>query len=236
MSLLTDALKEAIAPLGLTLTDGQYAAFDTYYEMLVDWNERMNLTAITDPVEVAQKHFADSLLPLAYEMLPERARCIDVGTGAGFPGIPLLIARPDLSMTLLDSLAKRLKFLDAVLSELKLKARTVHARAEDGGRLSDLRAGFDAVLSRAVAPAPVLLELTIPFAKVGGASVCFKGPSLTEELQSAKRALTLLNARVDRVETVLLPWGERRIARIEKTQKTPPAYPRKAGTPSKQPL
>ena len=236
MSQLTDALREALVPLSLTLTDAQYAAFDAYYALLVDWNGRMNLTAITDPVEVAQKHFADSLLPLAFGMIPEGARCIDVGTGAGFPGVPLLIARPDLDMTLLDSLAKRLKFLDAVLSELSLKAKTIHARAEEGGRMSHLRAGFDAVLSRAVAPAPVLLELTLPFAKVGGASVCFKGPALSEELSQAKRALTLLNGRVERVETLSLPWGERRIARIEKTAKTPPAYPRKPGTPAKTPL
>ena len=146
-------MRETLSTRCPFLTGEQLAQFETYYAMLVAWNARMNLTAITAPEEVAEKHFADSLLPLAHS--PEGARCIDVGTGAGFPGVPILIARPDVKAVLLDSLNKRLTFLQAVLAELGLQARAklVHARAEDGGRMDALRGGFDVALTRAVAPA-----------------------------------------------------------------------------------
>lgn len=231
------ALEEALSPLGLTITQEQAEKFSTYYEMLVDWNTRMNLTGITDPAEVAQKHFADSLLPLCEKgLLPLGASCIDVGTGAGFPGIPLLIMRPDLRMVLLDSLTKRLKFLEAVCIAAGLTAHCVHARAEEGARKPELRDSFDVVLSRAVAPASVLLELTLPFCKPGGRALCYKGPAVHEELEQSSRALKTLCARVTEVKTYQLPWGERALACLQKTANTPRAYPRKPGDPARRPL
>ncbi|MBE5784917.1 MAG: 16S rRNA (guanine(527)-N(7))-methyltransferase RsmG [Clostridiales bacterium] len=215
------------------LSEEQLSMFETYHAMLKDWNTRMNLTAITEAKEVAEKHFADSLLPMA--LIGENARIIDVGTGAGFPGVPLLIARPDLKLTLLDSLNKRLTFLDAVLQELGLSAKLVHARAEDGGRMDALRGGFDLALTRAVAHASVALEWTVPFLKVGGTSLLYKGARAEEELKEAANALKVLSCTA-RIETFPAPWGERYVIAAKKEQKTAKEYPRKAGTASKKPL
>ena len=228
-------MRERLAALCPFLTAEQLTQFETYYAMLVDWNTRMNLTALTAPEDVAEKHFADSLLPLA--LVPEGARCIDVGTGAGFPGVPILIARPDIKLVLLDSLNKRLTFLEAVLSELGLSARAkrVHARAEDGGRMDALRGGFDGAFTRAVAPASVALEWTIPFLKVGGTSLLYKGAKAEEELAAAENALSLLSASATIVRYEA-PWGERYVIAARKDGKTPKEYPRKAGTAAKKPL
>lgn len=228
-------MRETLSTRCAFLTGEQLAQFETYYAMLVEWNARMNLTAITAPEEVAEKHFADSLLPLAH--IPEGARCIDVGTGAGFPGVPILIARPDVKAVLLDSLNKRLTFLQAVLAELGLQARAklVHARAEDGGRMDALRGGFDVALTRAVAPAAVALEWTIPFLKVGGASLLYKGAKAEEELSDAQHALSVLHARAELVRYDA-PWGARYVIAAQKLEKTPREYPRKAGTAAKKPL
>lgn len=228
-------MRETLSTRCAFLTGEQLAQFETYYAMLVEWNARMNLTAITAPEEVAEKHFADSLLPLAH--IPEGARCIDVGTGAGFPGVPILIARPDVKAVLLDSLNKRLTFLQAVLAELGLQARAklVHARAEDGGRMDALRGGFDVALTRAVAPAAVALEWTIPFLKVGGASLLYKGAKAEEELSDAQHALSVLHARAELVHYDA-PWGARYVIAAQKLEKTPREYPRKAGTAAKKPL
>lgn len=216
------------------LTESQAAAFSNYCALLLDWNNRMNLTAILEPSEIVQKHFADSLLPAG--LLPQGARVIDVGTGAGFPGVPLRILRPDLKLTLLDSLKKRVGFLNALCGGLGLGDVTIlHARAEDGGRDPALRGAFDIALSRAVAPCPVLLELTVPFLRAGGLSLMYKGPQAQAELAGAGRALRLLNCRA-RLEAFPAPWGERFIILAEKLGETPAAYPRKAGTPSKSPL
>ena len=159
-------ITEILSPLRPDLTDKQLGQFETYYEMLADWNTRINLTAITDPDGVAKKHFLDSLAAAPY--LKQGASMADVGTGAGFPGLPLLILRPDLTVTLIDSLQKRLVFLEAVLKELKLKAELVHARAEDAGQNPMYRERFDVALTRAVSALPVLCELTLPLVKVGG--------------------------------------------------------------------
>ncbi len=204
-----------------------------YYEMLIDRNNVMNLTAITDPEGVATRHFADSLI--AADELPEGARVIDVGTGAGFPGIPLAIMRPDIKLTLLDSLNKRILFLNDVLKELGIRAIAVHARAEDGARRPDLRERFDCVLTRAVAEIAVAAEWTLPFAAVGGVSIMYKGPGAAEELARAANALRILHgqSRIKRYDTA---WGERNIVIIEKTAPTGAKYPRKAGTAARDPL
>ena len=214
------------------LSDAQRARMAVYWEMLLDWNERINLTAVTEPAEAAQKHFADSLTALPY--IPEGARCIDVGTGAGFPGIPLLIVRPDIRMTLLDGLRKRVRFLEAVCEELGLKADCVHARAEDAGRDKAHRERYDVALARAVAPLPTLLELTTPFIMHGGLSICYKG-NAAEELRHAENALTVLRCAA-RAETVEAAWGRRTLVMVQKQGSTPSLYPRHAGLPEKKPL
>ena len=215
-----------------TLNEAQLIRFDTYFRLLVEWNEKMNLTAITEKSDVAKKHFADSLAALP--LIGDGAAVIDVGTGAGFPGVPLLIANPTLRLTLLDSLNKRLTFLEALLGELGLNANLVHARAEDGGRDAGLRGRFDVAVTRAVAPLPVLVELTVPFVRVGGKSIAYKGDA-TEELPLAKSALHLLNASA-KVQPIASEIGARSLVIITKEAPTPKTYPRKPGTPSRRPL
>ena len=204
-----------------------------FYVMLIERNNVMNLTAITDAGGVASRHFADSLL--ARELIPEGAKVIDVGTGAGFPGVPLAIMRPDIELTLLDSLNKRIAFLDEVNAALSLGATTVHARAEDGGRDGAFRERFDHALSRAVAELRIVAEWTLPFVKVGGSSIMYKGPGASEELENAGSALKLLNAKA-KILKYEPEWGERNIVIAKKTAPTPAKYPRKAGTAGKNPL
>jgi len=215
-----------------SLTDEQCDKFVAYYELLIDWNTRMNLTAITEPEDVVKKHFADSLAALPY--LKIGASVADVGTGAGFPGVPLLIVRPDLEMTLVDSLQKRIGFLEEVLKTLRISATLVHARAEDFGRDPRYRGRFDCTVSRAVANLSVLLELTVPLLKVGGRSICYKGDA-TEELAGAKEALRLLHCGANAVP-VEADYGVRTLLICTKNAPTPKTYPRKAGTPAKNPL
>ena len=214
------------------ITDEACDKFVAYYELLVDWNTRMNLTAITEPEEVVKKHFLDSLAALPY--LEDGAKAADVGTGAGFPSIPRLIMRPDLSLTLVDSLQKRVTFLEEVLKTLDLSAECVHARAEDFGRDPRYRASFDATLSRAVASLPTLLELTVPLLRVGGKAYCYKG-DVTNELPTAKSALHLLHCTAE-VVPVEADYGVRTLVICTKNAPTPSAYPRKAGMPAKKPL
>ena len=225
---MRDILKRALPQADETALD----RFEIYQRLLAEWNERMNLTAITDPVEVAEKHFADSLAALPY--LKPGMQVIDVGTGAGFPGVPLLIMEPKLELTLADSLHKRLTFLDALLKELGLTATLVHGRAEDLGQDRLYRERFDAATSRAVANLPVLLELTTPFVKVGGSAIAYKGDA-AEELQNAKSAAFLLHVKLRTVELVS-DLGKRCLIFADKTAPTPKQYPRKAGTPNKKPL
>ena len=189
-------ITEILSPLRPDLSAEQLDMFETYYAMLADWNTRVNLTAITEPEDVAKKHFLDSLAAAPY--LKPNASIVDVGTGAGFPGLPLLILRPDLKVTLMDSLQKRLVFLEAVCKELKLKAELVHARAEDAGQNPKYREKFDVALTRAVSALPVLCELTLPLVKVGGVSIAYKGDS-AEELAASKNALSVLHATAERV-------------------------------------
>lgn len=228
MSDMKDLLKKALPQADETALD----RFEIYHRLLSEWNEKMNLTAITDPVAVAEKHFADSLAALPY--LKPGMQVIDVGTGAGFPGVPLLIMEPGLELTLADSLQKRLTFLDALLKELGLKAALVHGRAEDLGQNKLYREQFDAALSRAVANLPVLLELTTPFVRVGGTAIAYKGDA-DQELESAKTAAFLLHVKLRSVD-LDSNLGKRCLIFADKIAPTPRSYPRKAGTPSKKPL
>ncbi len=225
---MRDLLKATIP----NLTDEACDKFVAYYDLLADWNTRMNLTAITEPEEVVKKHFYDSLAALPY--LKDGAKIADVGTGAGFPAIPLLIMNPTLKITLVDSLQKRITFLGEVLKTLGLSAECVHARAEDFGRDPKVRGQFDATVSRAVASLPVLLELTVPLLKVGGKAYCYKG-DVSEELKTAKSALHLLHCTAETVP-LASDYGARTLVICTKNAPTPSTYPRKAGLPSKKPL
>ena len=228
MSELRDILKAALPQADERALD----RFETYHRLLAEWNEKMNLTAITDPREVAEKHFADSLAALSY--LKPGMAVIDVGTGAGFPGVPLLIMMPELDLTLADSLQKRLTFLDVLLQELGLQAKLVHGRAEDLGQNRLYRERYDAALSRAVANLPVLLELTTPFVKVGGTAIAYKGDG-AEELKNARSAAFLLHVQLHSVD-LESNLGKRCLIFADKIAPTPKQYPRKAGTPNKKPL
>lgn len=221
------------------LTPEELDKFQLFKEELIYWNERMNLTTITDDREIAIKHFLDSLSPLMEEDCLRKGRVIDVGTGAGFPGIPLKIMMPALEITLLDSLKKRLNFLDGVIEKLALEnIYTLHGRAEDYGKALEHRETYDYAVSRAVARMPVLLEYALPFVKVGGTFICQKGPGITEELEASKKALKILGGEVIRLEEVDLPFVERghHVVIIKKIKKTPNKYPRQAGKPGKNPL
>lgn len=226
-------IMEILAASGTPFIDLQLTRFNTYYNMLVDWNTRMNLTAITAEKDIAQKHFLDSILPM--QLIKQGASCIDVGSGAGFPGIPLLIMRDDITMTLLDSLNKRLLFLHAVCDELMLKAQIVHARAEDAGQNAAHREKYDVALSRALKPASECAELTTPFIKVGGVSLMYKGQGAEDELTASQGALFKLKCKGS-VRSFPTTWGERNVLEIIKHAPTPKLYPRKAGTIGKQPL
>lgn len=224
--------------MGITLSQSEAEKLEAYHKMLLEASKVMNLTAITDESEMADRHYADSLSPLAQAGLITGGSLIDVGTGAGFPGLPLAIARPDISVTLLDSLKKRLDFLKTVIDALNITNVTlVHARAEDAAA-GELRGKFDIVVARAVAPLPVLLEYTLPFAAIGGAVIAYKGPSAEEELESAGNALAKLGgggAKIYDCKIGSRDW-QHKLVYVKKTSDTPRAYPRKAGTPSKTPL
>ncbi len=230
-------LEENLTLLGVTLAPDRLEALDRYAGLLVEWNRKMNLTAITSPQGIAVLHFADSLALLPLLPPTPGARLIDVGTGAGFPALPLLIARPDLQVTLLDGLNKRLTFLQAVLTELGLTAQLCHARAEEAGRDPALRERFDLATARAVASLNVLCEYCLPFVKPGGVFAAMKGPSAQTEQQAAAGALRTLNSRVEQVKAFTLSDGsDRRVLLIRKQGATPAAYPRHGSKIAKKPL
>lgn len=232
-----ERLFEEAKSIGIILDDIALERFEKYYEMLVDYNTRMNLTAITEEQEVIVKHFCDSLYLLTKYHVPNGANIIDVGTGAGFPGLPLLIARPDLKLTLLDGLNKRLVFLQAVLSETGLCAEIVHARAEEGAAEKKYREKYDFATSRAVARLNVLCEYCLPYVKKGGTFLAMKGPAAAEELAESQRALEVLGGKTAELqEYKLSDDSTRTIIAIKKERHTPPAYPRHNSKIKKQPL
>ncbi len=234
--------------LHIELSEKQLSQFLAYYEMLVEWNKVMNLTAITDFDEVCKKHFIDSLsLVKAYDVIfsddiqsgLSSVSVIDVGTGAGFPGIPLKIAFPDLKITLLDSLQKRVNFLQTVIDELSLQEiEAIHGRAEDFAKKGKLREKYDICISRAVANLSTLSEYCLPYVKVEGYFISYKSEKITEEMQNAEKALSVLGGSVEKQVEFMIPASDiyRNLVVIHKIKETPALYPRKAGVPSKNPL
>jgi 16S rRNA (guanine527-N7)-methyltransferase len=232
-------LRQLAAKQGIVLSEEQLQQFEMYYELLVEWNEKMNLTGITEKPQVYEKHFYDSITPAFYYDFSKVESVIDVGSGAGFPGIPLKICFPSLKLTILDSLNKRLLFLQEVTKQLDLQnVSFVHSRAEDAGRDKNYREQFDLATARAVARMNVLSEFCLPFVKPGGAFLVMKGANIEEELNEGKKAIKTLGGKTEKVETLFLPeeQAERNIVIIRKQQKTPATYPRKAGTPAKKPI
>lgn len=235
---MREILISATADHKTQLTEENLSKFEVYYKLLKEWNEKINLTAITDAEGVAVKHFADSLSVLNYFNIPQNAKVLDVGTGAGFPGVVLKIVRPDIQLFLLDSLKKRFLFLDALLSELDLDAEFLRGRAEEYGQDIDLRESFDLVVSRAVAQLNTLSEYCLPFVKLSGRFIAFKGSGADEEIKSSKKAFQVLGGKLIKIHTFKLPFdgGSRSLVEIEKIQPTPGKYPRNNGRIKAKPL
>lgn len=235
----TTQFKKDLKQLNVTLSDFQVEQFMVYYEMLAEWNQVMNLTAITEYNAVLKKHFIDSLsLCKAYDT-SKNISCIDVGTGAGFPGLALKIAYPNMKVTLLDSLQKRIQFLDAVIQKLELSGiETIHGRAEDYAKPGMLREKFDLSVSRAVANLSTLSEYCLPFVKKGGYFISYKSEKIAEEMEEAENAISILGGEVKGQIEFMLPDSDiyRNLFVIIKKKDTPKKYPRKAGLPSKEPL
>ncbi len=228
---------QLLSQAGIEPMEEDYVKFSIYCQMLQEWNEKINLTAITDDQGIAVKHFLDSLLPLTMFDLPDHARLIDVGTGAGFPSIPMKLIRPDLQLILLDSLEKRLNFLRNLSARLGIDAVTLHARAEEAGRDPKHREKYDVATSRAVAAMGVLAEYCLPLVKVGGVLLALKGSSGRQEAEDGKRAIELCGGRVEQIHDYALPNGDpRTLVIVRKISQTPPKYPRNAGQISKRPL
>lgn len=232
-----DTMRFYLKELNIDLSEDQLEQFYYYMNILIEWNKVMNLTAITESKEIIIKHFVDSLTVL--NKIDKKATIIDVGTGAGFPGIPIKIACPSVKVVLLDSLNKRINFLNEVINKLKLEnIKTFHGRAEDYGKDKNYREKYDIAIARAVAPLNILLEYLMPFVKVNGKCICMKGIKAEEEIESSKRGVRLLGGDKIIIDDFSIPNTdiERSIITIEKKKYTDRKYPRKAGTPSKEPL
>ncbi|HGI1895844.1 TPA: 16S rRNA (guanine(527)-N(7))-methyltransferase RsmG [Streptococcus agalactiae] len=233
------AFYQVLIEHGITLTDKQKKQFETYFRLLVEWNEKINLTAITDKEEVYLKHFYDSIAPILQGYIDNSPLSIlDIGAGAGFPSIPMKILYPEIDITIIDSLNKRINFLNILANKIELSGvHFFHGRAEDFGQDKVFRAKFDIVTARAVARMQVLAELTIPFLKVNGRLIALKAAAAEEELISAEKALKTLFSQVTVNKNYKLPNGDdRNITIVSKKKETPNKYPRKAGTPNKKPL
>jgi len=235
----SERLKTAAIDFAMPLSDEQIQSFSHYQDLLLEWNKKMNLTAITDPQEIVVKHFIDSLSCFDQEVFSTGCSVIDVGTGAGFPGLPLKIYRPDIHLFLIDSLQKRTIFLQTVVKDLQMENVEIrHLRAEEAGRKKICRAHFDVAVSRAVARLSVLCELCLPLVRVGGHFIAMKGAKFREEIAEAEMAVNLLGGCIRRVKEVSLPGLEdvRAVIYIEKQKTTPEKYPRRTGIPEKDPL
>lgn len=232
-----EIIEKYLNELQIKLNEKQKEQFYKYMNMLIEWNEKINLTAIVEPKEVILKHFVDSLT--ISKFIEKNSYIADVGTGAGFPGIPLKILRDDIKVVLVDSLNKRIKFLDEVINKLELKnIKAIHSRAEEFGQNVEYREQFNIVTSRAVANLSTLSEYLMPLAKVGGKCLCMKGPEIEEEVNNGKIAIKILGGTITNIYKFNLPQSEigRTIVEITKKDKTNKKYPRKAGLPSKEPL
>ena len=229
--MIKNLLQNYIKDYKITLTENQYEQFQKYFELLAEWNEKMNITEITEESGVALKHFADSLSLLNFVDIPQNSSLADVGTGAGFPGVVLKIARPDIKLTLIDSLNKRLVFLGEVCAQLGIEAELIHSRAEDGARDEKLRESFDFAVSRAVARMNVLSEYCLPYVKVGGAFCAMKGAQANEEFKESLNAINTIGGKLEKKYFFELPenGGERAIAVVRKVKNTPQKYPRQSG-------
>ena len=238
MSPLEELLCESCRKIGVELNQAQLKQFMTYKDMLVEWNEKMNLTAITDDREIILKHFVDCLALCSGADMSGK-KIIDVGTGAGFPGVPVKIACPDIDITLLDSLNKRITFLNELTKALELeKTDCVHMRAEDGGNDKGLRESFDMCISRAVANLAVLCEYCLPFVRVGGMFISMKGPDVSQEISEAEKAIKVLGGEISEIKKVSIPETDinHSLIIIKKIRSTPSKYPRKAGQVKKEPI
>lgn len=230
-------LKEEAMQFRIELSEKEQDNFYNYMKLLLDWNEKINLTAITEPKEVITKHFVDSLSITQY--INEIDRILDIGTGAGFPGIPLKIVLEKNEITLLDSLNKRINFLNEVIEKLELKnIQAIHGRAEEFNKIDGNRESYDIVVSRAVAKLNVLLEYMLPFVKLNGRCICMKSADIDEELKEAENAIKILGGEIEKIDEIILKNTDikRKIIVIKKVNKTPSKYPRKAGTPAKEPI
>ena len=229
--------KQKLEEYNIEINDEQIEKFDLYMKLLLEWNEKINLTAITEKDDIILKHFVDSLTILKY--VDKRDKIIDIGTGAGFPGIPIKIMNEKANITLLDSLNKRINFLNIVINELKLdNIVAIHGRAEELARNKAHREKYDVAVSRAVANLSTLTEYMLPFVKIGGKCICMKGANVKEEIDKAKNAIKKLGGQIEIVDNFYLSENdnERNIVIIKKIKETEPKYPRKAGIPSKEPL
>ena len=234
---MEQTFKEKLIKKCPELTGKMQQQFEDYMKLLLEWNEKINLTAITEEDDIILKHFADSLTISKY--IKEGKSIVDVGTGAGFPGMPVKIVREDVKVTLVDSLNKRILFLQDVVEKLGLqKVQTLHYRAEEFGQNKKYRESFDIATSRAVANLSTLVEYLLPLVKVGGICICMKGSEIKEELENSKKAIQTLGGQIEKVEEFLLPGSDikRNIVIIKKINSTPNRYPRKPGTPAKEPL
>lgn len=230
-------IKVLSSDLGIELTEKHIKSLYIYMNELIEWNQRINLTAITDPDEIIIKHFIDSLT--INQCIESNKKIIDIGTGAGFPGLPIGICREDLDILLIDSLNKRINFLNSVCEQINLEnVQTCHARVEEIANNSKYRAKFNYATSRAVAPLNILLEYMLPFVEKGGYCICMKGSNISDEIEDAKKALDLLGGVIEKIDEFNLPNTDikRNIIIIKKVKDTPNKYPRKPGTPSRDPI
>ena len=230
-------MKKKLDYFEININEKKVLQLYNYMNLLIEWNGKMNLTAIIDPDEIIIKHFVDSLT--INKFINNNCSLLDVGTGAGFPGIPIKILRDDANVTLMDSLNKRIIFLEEIINKLNLEGIVaIHSRAEDLGNNKEYRQQFDYITSRAVAPLNYLVEYMLPFAKISGKCICMKGSNIEEELKEAQIAITKLGGKIDKIEKIMLPGTdiERNIIIIKKIKDTPKQFPRKPGIPKKQPI